>query len=196
MLPNWLIYTTCKTTSNSILPFCFIEEFYDPFVPEYGELHYYEPPRRVEYIMTQTPGTLEQQLPLRMQETSFIGTPRQPYRPTHPRQIPRGMYYEQPPPRPSKLYSQVKKSPAIPEETEHTSGKSAPQNGNITPRSTGDNTPSPAKSADTLSHNISPGQSFDSKTDEDFKNYSINENEARKLVSRVLERAKSEADKT
>jgi hypothetical protein len=191
------------TGNNSIL---FLDEFYDPYVPEYGEPRYYQPPR-TRYVATQVPVTLEQQLPLRMAETSFVGTPQRPER-EHgqigPRQAPRGMYFEQPP-RPSSLYSRAKKSPnartsdTIPEETGHASSKDIPEgpvpsSQNTTPRPT---TPSPGKSNMDISNksDTSLGRSWDSKTDEDFLNYSISENEARKLVSRVLDRAKGEADK-
>ena len=114
------------------------------------------------------------------------------------------MYFEQQPPRPSNLYSRARKSPGgaksdtITDKTGQTSSRNAPPSENITPRATTDNvhTPSPEKSVNASSHSdISPGRSWESKTEEDFKNYSINESEARKLVSRVLDRAKSEADR-
>ena len=181
-------------------------------MPKYGEPRYYQyQPPRTGYVTTQVPMTLEQQLPLRMAETSFVGTPHRlerEHRQIGSRKAPRGMYSEQPP-RPSSLYSRAKKSPStranetIPEETGHVSSKDVihgptPPSQNTTPRSTADNaqTPSPGKSVDISNKSdTSLGRSFDSKTDEDFLNYSISEREARALVSRVLDRAKSEADK-
>lgn len=134
-----------------------------------------------------------------MQETSFSATPQKP-RVKRPQHIPRGMYYEQHLPRPSNIYSRPRKSPAetksdtITEETEHTSSKNKSQEteppSKPTTPSTGNAHRSSDKSANTYSR-----QSQESKSDEDLKNYSINESEARKLVSRVLERAKSEADR-
>ena len=179
------------------------EEFYDPYVPEYGEPRYYQP-LRTEYV-TQAPMTLEQQLPLGMAETSFVGTPQRPqreHRRIGPRKAPRRMYFEQPP-RPSSLYSRARKSPShIPEETRDASSNDVqgpmPCSQNTTPRPTTDNaqTPSPEKSVDiSTKSDTSLGQSWDAKTNEDFLNYSISENEARKLVSSVLDRAKREADK-
>jgi hypothetical protein len=109
------------------------------------------------------------------------------------------MYFEQQPPRPSNLYSRARKSPGarksdgIAEETGRASRMDVPQG--TAPRTPTDNAlgPSPGKSVHASSQSdISPGKS---KTDEDFLNYSISESEARKMVSRVLDRAKSETDR-
>ena len=195
----------CDNKFELVWFFFSLEEFYDPYVPEYGEPRHYQP-SRTEYV-TQVPMTLEQQLPLRMAETSFVGTPQRPereHRRIGARKAPRGMYFEQPP-RPSSLYSRARKSPShtIPEETRDASSNDVlqgpvPSSQNTTSRPTTDSaqTPSPEKSVDVSNKSdTSLGKSLDAKTDEDFLNYSISENEARKLVSRVLERAKREADK-
>jgi hypothetical protein len=116
------------------------------------------------------------------------------------------MYFEQQPPRPSNLYSRARKSPGasksdgIAEETGRASRMDVPQgtapsSQNTTPQTPTDNAhgPSPGKSVHASSQSdISPGKS---KTDEDFLNYSVSESEARKMVSRVLDRAKSETDR-
>ena len=86
----------------------------------------------------------------------------------------------------------------VKEETGHTPSNNTAQE--IAPLSkveTPSNThTSPDKSTDGSSRNHTHcRQSQISKSDEDLMNYSINESEARKLVSRVLERAKSEADR-
>ena len=193
---------------DSVLKFIpqLLGEFYNPYVPEFGEPRYYQPPP-TEYLITQGPISLEQQLPLRMQETSFSATPQKP-RVKHmprPQHMPRGMYFEQQLPRPSNIYSRPRKSPAetksdtITEETGYTSSKNKSQETAAPSKpptpSAGNALTSSDKSVNTSSqNNISSRQSQESKSDEDFKNYSMNESEARKLVSRVLERAKSEAD--
>lgn len=179
----------------------FLDEFYDPYVPEYSEPRYYQSPR-TEYLVTQAPLTLEQQLPLRMQETSFSST--QQTQQKVKRQVPRSMYFDQQPPRPSYLYSRPRRSPAetesdvVTEETGHTpSNNTAQETAPLSKVETPSNThTSPDKSTDGSSRNHTHSrQSQISKSDEDLMNYSINESEARKLVSRVLERAKSEADR-
>ena len=181
-------------------------EFYDPYVPEYSEPRYYPSPR-ADYVIAEAPMAFEQPFPWRMHETSFAETPHRPHqvhRPKiDPRQPPRGLYFKQPPPRPSSLYPRARKSQpkSRPYTIEETDEVNPPNKTPQKPKPSGEYTTSQASTETQAagksvvsSSKISPGQSWDSRTDDDFKNYSMNETEARKLVSRVLDRAKSKAN--
>ncbi|XP_028412123.1 mucin-3A-like [Dendronephthya gigantea] len=182
------------------------EEFYDPYVPEYSEPRYYPPPR-TEYVIAEAPMAFEQPFPWRMHETSFCGTTRTPHR-VHrvvdPGHSPRKMYFKQPPPRPSSLYQHARRSQRTsrPDTVDKTNEVNAPKktpqklkpSGEYVTSHASAETPAPGRSV-VSSSETSPARSWDSKANDDLKNYSMNETEARKLVSRVLDRAKKKTDK-
>lgn len=152
--------------------------------------------------------TLEQQLPLKMQETSF--TERSPHRAQRMSSgrkiVPRRMYFERKPLRPSDVYAPARRYAAavrteqLPDERRHdrhNMQRHFPRVNNTSRTAIEQaHKPSQRKTVNaTIQSDTSPGRPGNSKTNEDFTKYIINESETRELVTRVLNRARDEADK-